>query len=257
MQDPVTIERKKKFGFSVNSKPLTAQISINKEAFVSGESILISGVISNQSNVRIEECHVRFAKTVNYHAGGTTIKEKAVVFKCKQPGVDKESCVNWENIPVPIPSLPPSDLDGCKIISIHYKLSICFVPHGIHNSLEFTFPITIGTIPFEPGPGSSEASLPPPYSPSGAGSVSGMSPYPGATNYNPPSGSLANTAVVSFSVEPPPYSDGEQTSSLYVDHSGELPSYDSLFGHSLDNNDEEEDGTETYQPMHPTFNISH
>ena len=267
LQRPLSLENHKKFGMLFwKSKPLTAQISINKQAFVSGENILVSGLIENESDTKITHCDLKLIKLVQYHARGKTRSDKQTVYKCSQPGIDKESKANWRNVSVFVPSIPPSLLDGCSIIDIKYFLEIRIVPPGMHFALELTFNITIGTIPYHEytppagAPGytpSSEYNIPgpsggPPAPYHEAGPTPVKEPIPGSSNIpsapSDPSPSAPPAAV------PPPYGAIQPTFGVYCGDSNEPPSYDSLFK-GADDNEEHDDVSRSYQPKYPSFNI--
>ena len=158
LQNPVQMHNQKTFGalflkfvkilFYSKSKPLTANLTINKQAFVSGESILVSGVINNESDVKIKECELKLIRHTDYYAMGKKRSERDTVYKCLQHAIEKETKANWTNVPVFVPCLPPSDLDGCHLIKTAYILLVRIVPPGVHFALELTFSIVIGTLPF-------------------------------------------------------------------------------------------------------------
>ncbi|XP_063693389.1 arrestin domain-containing protein 1-like [Bolinopsis microptera] len=131
------------------SKPIIAHLSINKQGFVSGEDILVSGVINNESDVDIKECELKLIETAQYRVGGGKKSEKITAYKCTQPAIDKESKAIWDNVPITVPCIPPSGLDGCSIITNSYSVLIRIIPCGVHFALELSCDITIGTIPFQ------------------------------------------------------------------------------------------------------------
>ena len=140
------------------SKPIIAHLSIDKQGFVSGEDILVSGVINNESDVDIKGCELKLIQTAQYRVGGGKKSEKTTAYKCTQPAIDKESKAIWENVPITVPCIPPSGLDGCSIITNSYSVLIRIIPCGVHFALELSCDITIGTVPFEEEP----VSIPPP-----------------------------------------------------------------------------------------------
>ena len=283
LQQHLTTENHKTFGMLFwKSKPLTAQITINKQAFVSGENILVSGLIRNESDTKIKNCELKLIRLVRYKARGKTRSDKRTVYKCDQPGIDKESEAKWQNVPVFVPALPPSGLDGCSIIHTDYFLEVRIVPPGMAFALEQMFSITIGTIPFRqqyaapppagapagagyaapPGgfhePGPSGGYAPPPL-PSGfqAGPPGPPAPYPEAgplpEKGAAPEASSDPSAPLPAPV-PPPYGDIQPTYGAYLGDSNEPPAYDDLFK-GADDNEEHDDTSRNYQPQYPSFNI--
>ena len=281
LQNPVQMHNQKTFGALFwKSKPLTANLSINKQAFVSGESILVSGVINNESDVKIKECEFKLIRHTEYYAMGKKRSEKDTVYKCLQPAIEKETKANWTNVPVFVPCLPPSDLDGCHLINTAYILLVRIVPPGVHFALELTFPIVIGTVPYRqnavpypqvsggagyapPMPGAGGTGYAPPMpSAGGAGSAPPM-PGAGGAGYAPPPystqpGGPAQSAEPSVapSALAMPYGDMQPTFGVYRGDSNEVPSYDSLFKGSPDDEDKDHEGAKNYQPKYPSFNIT-
>ena len=223
LQNPVEVNKVKTFGVLFwKSKPLTANLSINKQAFVSGENILVSGAIDNQSDVKIKECGVKLIKQTEYHAStGKKRSDIETVHKCTQPAIEKETKADWSNVSVFVPCLPPSDLDGCQIINTKYHLLVRIIPSGLHTALELTFPITIGTIPYQ-----------------------------------------QNVAAASASADLPPYGSVQPSYEVYLggsnESSSEKGSQDEE-GEDDDEDDEEKDeedddvGIKDYKPKYPTF----
>ena len=133
-----------------------------------------------------------------------------------------------------------------------------------------------------PMPGAGGAGYAPPmpaaggagYAPSmpGAGGAGYAPPMPGAggTGYAPPSNSgyqpppystqpggpdQSNNPSVAPSAPAMPYGDMQPTFGVYRGDSNELPSYDSLFKGSPDDEDKDHEGAKNYQPKYPSFKI--
>ena len=261
LQQHLTTENHKTFGMLFwKSKPLTAQITINKQAFVSGENILVSGLIKNESNKKIKNCELNIIRLVKYNASGKTKSDMETVFKCDQPGIAKESEAKWQNVPVFVPALPPSGLDGCTIIHTEYLLQVCIVPPGMAFALYVMFSITIGTIPFRQQYALPDTAAGAPAgasyvaAPDGSGGPMGAGP----PAPNPQAGPLSEKGPVS-SAPPsapvtPPYGDIQPTYGAYLGDSNEPPAYANLFK-GADDNEEHDDASRNYQPQYPSFNI--
>ena len=149
LQNPIELKKDKKFGVLFwKSKPLTATLTINKQAFVSGENILISGIIDNESDVKIKHCEIKMKKNVVYRARGRSKYDSSTVYEARQPEINKADRAVWNSVPIFVPCLPPSGLDGCGIIDVSYFVEVRIVPPGVRFALELVFNITIGTVPF-------------------------------------------------------------------------------------------------------------
>ena len=259
LQSPLSLENHKTFGILFwKSKPLSATITINKQAFVSGESVLVSGLIKNESDTKITHCELKIKKVVQYHARSKTRSDSTTVYKCSQPGIEKESESCWQNVPVFIPSLPPSGLDGCNIIHTQYFLEVRIVPPGMHFALELTFNITIGTIPFHRNTLPSYNAIQNTSNSAGYGPekppIPGMSSIPSAPSAAPSAGPSAAPSAAPSAPALPPYGDLQPTFGVYLGDSNEPPSYDSLFK-GADDNEEHDDASRNYQPKYPSFNF--
>ena len=150
LQKPLETKDEKTFGALFwKSKPLTATLTINKQAFVSGEKILVSGIIDNQSDVMIKHCELKILKKEVFKAGADMKVFESVVKTVIRPEIEVTTKMVWNNVPVRVPCLPPSGLNGCSIIGVYYTLQVRIVPCGAHFSLELNFRFVIGTIPFK------------------------------------------------------------------------------------------------------------
>ncbi len=54
---------------------------------------------------------------------------------------------SWDNYLIPVPPLPPSQLQNCRIIDINYFLLFEVTPSGLSFDLRLRTPITIGSVP--------------------------------------------------------------------------------------------------------------
>lgn len=101
-----------------------------------------------------------------------------------------------------VPPLPPSNLDNCGIIDLHYDLQVVCEVAGFHTNLDGIIPITIGTIPlndYQPQAPSSQQpidiSMMPtqPVSPQDVGGAVGWSVAPGQFKPNVPPPSFSES----------------------------------------------------------------
>ena len=63
--------------------------------------------------------------------------------------IEANSTDSWEDIPLTIPSVPPTGLGGCRIIEVTYRLLFIVRPRGFGFDLSVSLPIEIGNIPLE------------------------------------------------------------------------------------------------------------
>ena len=269
LQQPLNVVNTKTFGILMfKSKPLTANLALNKQAFVSGESILVSGFVNNESSTKISHCELKLRKHVQYHAKAKTRMEVTVVAHLKHPGVEKASETKWNQVALFVPCLPPSGLDGCNIIDTWYTLEIRIVPPGLAFALELHYPVTIGTLPFRPvllppagatTSGAGYASVPQPHMPPQMGVGAPPHPQVGVGAPAAPGATAPPMAEKGGPPEAQPYGNFMPTyGELCSDVQGTLdepPSYNSLYQGGEDNEDHDEDSRK-YQPRYPTYNMT-
>lgn len=136
--------------FCCASSPLSVVVSIPVKGYLSGQTIPLLCEIDNQSNVDVEKVKFLFRKHLAFHTSAPkmtkrdvkTIGELAIgPFNKSEQRVVKQM--------LDIPPLPPSNLENCGIIDLHYDLQVICEVSGFHTNLEGVIPITIGTIPLK------------------------------------------------------------------------------------------------------------
>lgn len=132
-----------------DSGPLSAVVALNKQAYVPGENIYIQADIDNSSDESITHTTATLYCWITYKAGHHTKRETKTISSIERGLIAPHSHEQWSNQPLRIPALPPTRLGGmCRIINIEYFLQFTLDPSGTCTSdLDFTFPVTIGTIP--------------------------------------------------------------------------------------------------------------
>ena len=105
----------------------------------------------------------------------------------------------WDNFPIPLQGLPPSDLPFCNIMHIAYELQLIIDPGTFSFNFVLPFEILIGNVPLKIS--NPNTTMPPNYFESAAQLLPGL---PAPNPYQ-----MADNAVVSKSVaqtsDPPTY----------------------------------------------------
>ncbi|CRK99588.1 CLUMA_CG012900, isoform A [Clunio marinus] len=128
--------------------PLSVVVSIPVKGYVSGQSLPLLAEIDNKSSVEVEKIKFQFKKHTAFHTTApkmTKKNEKVVGELAIGPFNKSEQRTVRQSLD--IPPLPPSNLDNCGIIDLHYALDIVCEVSGFHTNLGGAIPITIGTIP--------------------------------------------------------------------------------------------------------------
>nr|XP_022329204.1 arrestin domain-containing protein 2-like [Crassostrea virginica]XP_022329205.1 arrestin domain-containing protein 2-like [Crassostrea virginica] len=171
------------------SGPLSGSIRLDRIGFVPGEEININAEIQNLSSFDCDVWAVLEMKTIYFSTSrktqtiasgikhqlrrrateekisevvvfppGNTARRKTLktrklrkeIAKITHPGVDGGTSVIWRDSILTIPPVPPSFLEGCKIIDIRYFLKLVIETLGPSSNLEIPIEIIIGTVPIRP-----------------------------------------------------------------------------------------------------------
>lgn len=146
---PTRCTKSKMFGYCCfKTGPLTAKISIQRQGFVPGETILVDIEITNLSTKTISKSTLKLFQKDVYYAGHSKMIKQVILeetFCSIAPGDTFRS----PSTKLRLPPLPPSGLNGCKIIDISHILQLTVVSSGIGLPLTLTQNIIIGTTPLE------------------------------------------------------------------------------------------------------------
>jgi len=143
--------------------PLAIVVSLPVTGFVSGQAIPLLAEVDNQSSIEVEKVKFQFRKHVSFHTMAPRMTKKVVQVLGELtigPFLKNEQRTVRQSLD--IAALPPSNLDNCGIIDLHYDLSVVCEVAGFHTNLDGLVPITIGTIPlrdYAPQPSSQQQTL--------------------------------------------------------------------------------------------------
>lgn len=147
LRNPYKLELEKTFCcFCCASGPLSVVIALPVTGFVSGQTMPIVAEIDNASNVDVDKVKFIFRKVLAFYThtprretkrDNKTIAELAIgPFNKAENRTVKQA--------LEIPPLPPSNLDNCGIIDLHYELFVEIEVSGLHSNLTGVIPITLG-----------------------------------------------------------------------------------------------------------------
>lgn len=141
-------------GCCCNDGSVVVKMDVNKSGYVPGEPLVYDIAIDNKSSNTIEHVHFEMEQVVNYtgysdslwSSGHPKYHEKKQSFNlfAGRTNIKGNSSVNI-NKATYVPSVPPTQLEGCNIIDIRYFVKLK-VPCG-WTTVKMIREITIGTIP--------------------------------------------------------------------------------------------------------------
>ncbi|GAB6023910.1 hypothetical protein CHUAL_008645 [Chamberlinius hualienensis] len=132
------------------SGSISANVSVNKQGFVSGETMHISARVENASTTKIKHSKATLTCVIKYRAGSySRIESLKVAEVIRDATMEPDNVFHWEDEKLLIPPIHPTTIAVLSnLITIHYILKFSVVPSRIiSRKLEIEIPITIGTIP--------------------------------------------------------------------------------------------------------------
>ncbi|KAH9523027.1 hypothetical protein Btru_065541 [Bulinus truncatus] len=129
------------------SGPIQATFHIDRSGYVPGEAIKLFAEIINDSSRKISKSYVSLQMSTTFYAKTRLKTVEKDVSKIVPPGIAAHSGDVWSGEELIVPPLPPSFLNGCQIIDIHYYLQLTVDPFGPGSDLKIPLEIFIGTIP--------------------------------------------------------------------------------------------------------------
>lgn len=122
--------------------------TIPQSGYVPGETVVITGEISNQSKVKVEEVKFVLRKIIHYHSQTPHIKTlEEIENVCEQRinGEDPKALSQMRQ-ELQIPAIPPTIATLSRVININYEIKV-EVKVKAHINPVIRIPITIGTAP--------------------------------------------------------------------------------------------------------------
>lgn len=130
--------------------PLSLTASVPQTGYVPGESIVISAQVINLSGSTVDYMKFELRQLIVYHSqtpNRNTKEELRTILQKRSAGVAQNNEERYE-ISIPIPSLPPTNTNSCRIIYVSYDIRI-EAKVGFKNYPYVEMPITIGNVPLQ------------------------------------------------------------------------------------------------------------
>ncbi|ELU15532.1 hypothetical protein CAPTEDRAFT_219110 [Capitella teleta] len=128
------------------SGPISCVLRLDRTGYVPGEDINLDAELSNMSRKEVAASYVTMQQIVHYHAHGISRMTSSDIFRISGGKIKCGDNAFYHDI-IHIPPLPPSRLDGCRLIDIDYVITIGVQPTGNGAAVEVNVPIVIGTVP--------------------------------------------------------------------------------------------------------------
>ncbi|XP_075239427.1 uncharacterized protein LOC142334975 isoform X2 [Convolutriloba macropyga] len=106
-------------------------LDLERTGFCPGESIVVNAKCENGTSRKILRTSVDLLQVINYLGNkkpligsvqSKTRRTMKVVQSVRGEGCGGHSIVHWNNVPLIVPPVPPSRLDGCNIIDVQYLI---------------------------------------------------------------------------------------------------------------------------------------
>ncbi|CAM1325801.1 Uncharacterised protein g9075 [Pycnogonum litorale] len=129
--------------------PLTCTVTLDRTAYVPGETIGIKVEIVNKTDIGVYMIKAKLLTTSSYFARskfryfGETISK---VFNTTEVSAGSTEVIS--DIRILVPPVPPSRLIGCANIDLSYCVKLDFCVAGVSHDTTMLIPVIIGTIPF-------------------------------------------------------------------------------------------------------------
>lgn len=125
------------------SGPITAALRIDRTGYVPGEVIIVNAVV-NRSGHGAASSKIIFKMGAKYRThGGSTKTYYTEISRLQHGRKPRRSRDIWRGVQIPVPSLPPSYLQGCSLIDIEYYVELAVDL----TDLRVRCPVIIGSIP--------------------------------------------------------------------------------------------------------------
>lgn len=120
-----------------------------QSGYVPGQAIPVSVLISNETNIKVEELKIELVMLICYYSQiplTHTKNERIAVLKLKGDGVPVH-CKKQLDYTLVVPATPPTCFNLCRIIQIAYQVEVVAKVKGWHADQVICVPVTIGNVP--------------------------------------------------------------------------------------------------------------
>ncbi|XP_053613174.1 arrestin domain-containing protein 17 [Plodia interpunctella] len=127
---------------------VSCRVSLDRGAFVPGESIALSASVVNNSRTTIRSTRATLTETIQYSAHGkVAAREARALATLRRGALAPGAAQRWLEL-LYVPPLPPTNLRGCHLISVQYDVFFIIEPKSLEKEIKLQLPILLGTYPF-------------------------------------------------------------------------------------------------------------
>jgi hypothetical protein len=134
-------------GICCVSGPVGFVIRLPKTGYTPGELLNFDCQLQNYSQREVTLIELQLVQDSAFLAGGKTKMEYFVVARVERGGMPPKSNDVWAGTLCKLPDLPPTDLGGCKIIKINYRVEVKMHVTGCGENPKGDTGMKMGTIP--------------------------------------------------------------------------------------------------------------
>lgn len=133
----------------VGGGAVSCRVSLDRSAYVPGETVLLSAALHNRSRTTIKGSRAALTETIHYHAHGKVAAKEVRELSVLRHGKVRAGAADvWRREQLYVPPLPPTNLRGCHLISVHYDVFFIIEPKSLEKEVKLQLPIVVGTYPY-------------------------------------------------------------------------------------------------------------
>ncbi|XP_026492698.1 arrestin domain-containing protein 4 [Vanessa tameamea] len=133
----------------VGGGSVSCRVSLDRGAYVPGQSIALSALVDNRSRTAIRATRAALTETIQYVSHGkVAARESRELARLSRGKLRAGHEQRWRRELLYVPPLPPTNLRGCHLISVQYDVFFIIEPKSLEKEVKLQLPILLGTYPF-------------------------------------------------------------------------------------------------------------
>lgn len=144
--EKMSLEKSKSVMFAKGA--INLSMSAERTGYVPGESIVVNGEVVNHSKSTIKYTEIKLLQIIMY----LTKEKRKNIYRTVQRVYHPELAGGgqdvWSSVPLQVPAVPPTFLDYCSIITIHYFLQMK-AKLSFSREVREEVPVIIGSLPLK------------------------------------------------------------------------------------------------------------
>ncbi|XP_050680691.1 arrestin domain-containing protein 4 [Leptidea sinapis] len=133
----------------VGGGTVSCSVTLDRGAYVPGQSIALSAHIVNHSRTAIKSTRAALTETIQYIAHGkVAAREVRELSRVEHGKVRAGGAERWRGDLLYVPPLPPTNLRGSHLIAVQYDVFFILEPKSLEKEVKLQLPILLGTYPY-------------------------------------------------------------------------------------------------------------